>query len=52
MHAALLDESQRDPALVTLLTTASGLTLAGIGSAFWGVVFGVLTMIVWRPRSA
>jgi benzoate membrane transport protein len=52
MHAALLDVSQRDPALVTLLTTASGLTLAGIGSAFWGVVFGVLTMIVWRPSSA
>jgi len=52
MHAALLDESQRDPALVTLLTTASGLTLAGIGSAFWGVVFGVVTMIVWQPRRA
>ncbi len=51
MHAALLDESQRDPALVTLLTTASGLTLFGIGSAFWGVVFGVVTMIVWQPRS-
>lgn len=50
--AALADERQREPALVTFLVTASGLTLAGVGSAFWGLVGGVLTLLVlnWRKR--
>ena len=48
MAAALRDESQREAALVTFLVTASGLSLAGIGSAFWGLVAGVITMLVWK----
>ncbi|HSC80523.1 MAG TPA: benzoate/H(+) symporter BenE family transporter, partial [Chitinolyticbacter sp.] len=38
--AAVKDEAQREPALITFLVTASGLTLFGIGSAFWGLVAG------------
>lgn len=52
LHAALADEGQRDAALVTFLVTASGLTLWGIGPAFWGVVFGVVALLVWRPSTA
>ncbi|MDX6022352.1 benzoate/H(+) symporter BenE family transporter [Scandinavium sp. V105_16] len=37
---ALTKENERDAAIVTFLLTASGLTLAGIGSAFWGLVAG------------
>jgi benzoate membrane transport protein len=48
LHAALADEAQRDAALVTFLVTASGLTLWGIGPAFWGVVFGLIALIAWR----
>ena len=48
LATALRDESHREPALVTFLVTASGVTLAGIGSAFWGIVFGVLTLLVLR----
>jgi benzoate membrane transport protein len=48
MAAALRDESEREAALVTFLVTASGLSLAGIGSAFWGLVAGVITMLVWK----
>jgi benzoate membrane transport protein len=48
MAAALRDESEREAALVTFLVTASGLSLAGIGSAFWGLVAGVFTMLVWK----
>jgi len=33
---------------VTFLVTASGVTLFGIGSAFWGLVAGVLTLVVLR----
>jgi len=52
LQAAVADESERDPALVTFLVTASGLTLWGIGPAFWGVVFGVAALLAWRPRAA
>ena len=41
MSAALHDEPQRDAALVTFLVTASGLSLVGVGSAFWGLLFGM-----------
>ncbi|CAN5319685.1 benzoate/H(+) symporter BenE family transporter [soil metagenome] len=36
------DADGLEPALVTFLITASGLTLGGIGSAFWGLVGGLL----------
>ena len=48
------DETQRESALVTFLLTASGVSLFGIGSAFWGLIGGVLTSLVLtgtvRPR--
>nr|WP_187808566.1 benzoate/H(+) symporter BenE family transporter [Pseudomonas alcaligenes] len=41
---------ERDAALVTFMVTASGMTLLGIGSAFWGLVAGALTLLIlnWR----
>lgn len=45
---AVGSENQREPALVTFLVTASGVTLAGIGSAFWGLVAGVVTLATLR----
>ena len=39
------DEQQREPALITFLVTASGLTLLGVASAFWGVVAGALALM-------
>ncbi|WP_396616447.1 benzoate/H(+) symporter BenE family transporter [Lysobacter soli] len=51
LAAALREESEREAALVTFLVTASGLSLWGIGSAFWGIVAGVITMVVlMRPK--
>ncbi|MEF3110144.1 benzoate/H(+) symporter BenE family transporter [Raoultella sp. WB_B2P2-3] len=40
LFQALNHESERDAAVVTFLVTASGITLAGIGSAFWGLLLG------------
>ena len=40
LYQALHNDAQRDAAIVTFLVTASGLTLLGIGSAFWGLVAG------------
>lgn len=51
LATALRDDTQREPALVTFLVTASGVTLWGIGSAFWGLVFGVATLLAWHVRA-
>ena len=45
---AMGQENQREAALVTFLVTASGVALAGIGSAFWGLVAGVATLGILR----
>ncbi|MCX4145656.1 benzoate/H(+) symporter BenE family transporter [Paraburkholderia madseniana] len=49
---AMQDLKQREAALVTFMVTASGLTLLSIGSAFWGLVAGVLTQLVLNARRA
>lgn len=50
LHTAVADTERREAALLTFLVSASGLTLWGIGPAFWGLVAGVLAMLVLRPR--
>jgi benzoate membrane transport protein len=52
LAAAMRDESDREPALIAFLVTASGVSLAGIGSAFWGLLAGALTLLVWRRKHA
>jgi benzoate membrane transport protein len=49
---AMKDERSREPALITFLVTASGLSLAGVGAAFWGVVAGSLALAVQHWRAA
>ncbi|HEU4850404.1 MAG TPA: benzoate/H(+) symporter BenE family transporter [Terrimesophilobacter sp.] len=41
---ALVEPPHRITAIATFLVTASGLTIAGIGSAFWGLVVGAIFM--------
>ncbi len=52
LAAALREEQDREPALITFLVTASGLSLGGIGSAFWGLLAGVAVLLVLRRRRA
>lgn len=40
LFQALTSAHERDAAMVTFLVTASGITLGGIGSAFWGLAVG------------
>lgn len=40
MHGAINRDVERIPALIAFLLTASGLSLWGIGSAFWGLAIG------------
>lgn len=48
METMLADRSDRDPGILTFLATGSGLTLFGLGSAFWGLVVGFLALAASR----
>ena len=50
LAAAMKDDAQREPALITFVVSASGLTLWGVGPAFWGVLAGALAWAVLRWR--
>ena len=50
LAAAVADPDHREPALVTFLVTASGLSLFGVGAAFWGLVAGLVATLVVRRR--
>ncbi|WP_127077336.1 benzoate/H(+) symporter BenE family transporter [Rhodomicrobium lacus] len=43
-------EREREPAVLTFLVTASGMSFLGIGSAFWGLAVGVTAALVLLPR--
>ena len=49
---AMKDEGHREAALIASLAAASGLTLRGVGAAFWGVVAGALALAArrWRQK--
>ncbi|AYM95024.1 benzoate transporter BenE [Acidovorax sp. 1608163] len=46
LASSLKNETHREAALITFLVTLSGVTLMGIGSAFWGVVAGSFALFV------
>ncbi len=48
MAAAMANPQRREAALITLLATASGFSFWGIGSAFWGLVAGLLAHTVFE----
>ena len=50
LATALRDEPHREAALITFLVTLSGVVVAGVGSAFWGVVAGSLALFVQQYR--
>lgn len=49
--AAFQNEGDRQAAAVTFLMTASGITIAGISGAFWGLIAGIIVMGVKRFRA-
>ncbi|WP_445939812.1 benzoate/H(+) symporter BenE family transporter [Pseudomonas sp.] len=51
---AMSEPKEREAALITFLVTASGMTLFSVGSAFWGIVAGLLTLAIlnWGKREA
>jgi benzoate membrane transport protein len=50
----LMTEETRyiEPSVITFLATASGMSLFGLGAAFWGVVFGMASYwLLGRPQA-
>ena len=48
LHNALAQPAEREAALITFLVTASGVTIYGIGGAFWGLVAGGAVLALTR----
>ncbi|MDR7318048.1 benzoate/H(+) symporter BenE family transporter [Brevibacillus nitrificans] len=46
LASAMSDMSRRESALITFLVTISGISIAGIGAAFWGLVAGVIANLL------
>jgi len=52
LSVAMGDERTRFPALLTFATTASGMSMLGIGAAFWGLIIGLLALAVEKAWQA
>ncbi|TNH23802.1 benzoate/H(+) symporter BenE family transporter [Micromonospora orduensis] len=52
LAAAVTDPATREAAVVTFVVTASGVTLIGVGGAFWGLVAGCLMLLLFPRHSA
>ena len=50
LAAALADEARREAALITFVVSASGITVIGVGGAFWGLVAGLAFSALHRRR--
>ena len=52
LEGSVKERKGREAAVVTFLVAASGITVHGIGSAFWAVLAGLIVHAVldWRPR--
>lgn len=50
LTSAVSDPDQREAAMITFLITLSGVSLAGIGAAFWAIIAGALVLLSTRLR--
>jgi benzoate membrane transport protein len=50
LSMAMKDEGHRDGALLTFLVTLSGLSIAGVGAAFWGLLVGIVALWALSAR--
>lgn len=50
LFSALEEPSNREASLITFVVTASGMSLFGLSSAFWGVVIGYFCYLVLNGR--
>lgn len=52
LRAALADETTREAAVVTFVVAVSGVTVAGVGAAFWAVLVGLVVHAAVSRRTS
>jgi benzoate membrane transport protein len=52
LAGALREAGDRIPAVMTMLLAASGVSVLGVGSAFWALVVGLAARWILTPRPA
>lgn len=50
LTGALTNSEHREAAMITFLVTASGVVVWGIGSGFWGLIAGLIALLITRSR--
>ena len=50
LYTAVSDDASREAAVITFVVTASGISLFGIGAAFWGLVAGGVANLVFSRK--
>lgn len=50
LHVALMDDEHREASVMSFLVVSSGISFGGIGSAFWGIVVGMLTYALFDKK--
>jgi benzoate membrane transport protein len=50
LYSALANPEDRDAAFLTFAVTASGVSILGVGSAFWGLIVGVAALLLFHSR--
>ena len=50
LHTAMADARAREAAVITFVVTASGISLFGVGAAFWGLLAGAGASFVFNRR--
>lgn len=48
---AMSDNATREASLITFLATAANISLLGIGGAFWGLVFGLISYAILNGKA-
>ena len=43
LASSMQEEEKKEAALITFLVTLSGISIAGVGSPFWGLIVGIVT---------
>ena len=51
LAAATADPAERMPAVAAFLVAAGGVSIMGIGAAFWALIAGLVLRLVLRPRT-
>ena len=52
LAGVLAAEDHREASVITFLATASGMSFLGLGSAFWGIVIGMLAWVILHAGAA